>query len=268
VPGWALVLVRARSPAELAAGVDETAYRQFVELEESHFWFVGRRRIFMHLLDREIGGRSDLRVLDVGCGAGGMLAPLARYGEVTGIDTSSELVEFCRGRGFDRVSVGSAYELPAEPGTVDLITLFDTIEHVPDDRRVLEQSRLALAGGGLLFISVPAYQFLYANNDRVAHHQRRYTARDLRRKLTAAGLNPIKITYFNTLLFPVILPVVLLKKLGERWSDPGDRTNLSHGVPPLLNRALATTMGFERHLVARTSLPFGHSIVAMARVGG
>lgn len=248
--------------------MDETAYRQFVELEESHFWFVGRRRIFMHLLDGALNGRADLRVLDVGCGAGGMLAPLARHGHVTGIDTSAELVSFCRERGFSDVAVGSAYELPAPAAAVDLITLFDTIEHVPDDRRVLAECRRALAPGGLLFISVPAYQFLYANNDRVAHHVRRYTARELRRKLLAADFAPVKITYFNTLLFPIILPVVLLKKLRERFSDPGDTTNLSHGMPPPLNRALAATMGSERHLVARGRLPFGHSIVAIATPNG
>ena len=72
--------------------MEETANRQFVELERTHFWFVGRRRIFFTLLDRELAGRRDLRVLDVGCGAGGMLEPLARYGQVTGVDMQPELV--------------------------------------------------------------------------------------------------------------------------------------------------------------------------------
>jgi len=194
-----------------------------------------------------------------------MLAPLARYGEVTGIDLSPELVEFCHQRGFDRVQVGSAYELPVDDGPVDLITLFDTIEHVPDDERVLRECRRALASGGLLFLSVPAYQFLYANNDRVVHHQRRYTARQLRRKLTAAGLRPTQVTHFNTLLFPAILPMVLAKKVQERFSAPDDTTNLTHGVPGPLNRLLAGTMSSERHVLSRTSLPFGHSIIAIAR---
>jgi SAM-dependent methyltransferase len=245
--------------------VEETANRQFVELERTHFWFVGRRRIFFALLDRELGDGRTRKILDVGCGAGGMLGPLARYGEVTGVDMSSELVEFCRRRGFPRVQVGTAYALPVEPASVDLITLFDTIEHVPDDRRVLEQVHRSLAPGGLVFISVPAYQFLYANNDRVAHHQRRYTARGLRRKLTGAGLEPVQMTYFNSLLFPAIMPAVLLKKLQERFVEPGDRTNLSHPVSPLLNRVLAAAMGSERHLLRKHSLPFGHSLIAIAR---
>ncbi len=244
--------------------MEETAYRQFIELEQSHFWFVGRRRIFFHLLNSELRGRTNLTVLDVGCGAGGMLAPLSRYGQVTGIDTSPGLVDFCRTRGFDRVEVGSAYELPAANGSVDLITLFDTIEHVPDDLRALRESRRVLAPGGLLFVSVPAYQFLYSNNDRVAHHERRYTARQLRRKLAEAGFPRARVTYFNTLLLPAILPAVLAKKLREHVSDPGDATNLSHRVPPVLNRLLGAAMGSERYLLARVNFPFGHSIIAIA----
>jgi SAM-dependent methyltransferase len=245
--------------------MQETAYRQFIELEESHFWFIGRRRLFFHLLDRELAERPPLRVLDVGCGAGGMLGPLSRYGEVTGVELSPELVEFCRSRGFERVVAGSAYDLPVAAGSMDLVALFDTIEHIPDDVRALEQCRDALAPRGLLFLSVPAYQFLYANNDKVVDHQRRYTARGLRRKLTSAGFTPIKVTYFNTLLFPIILPAVLAKKIKERWTSPDDTTNLSHPIPPILNRMLTGLMSSERHLLSRVNLPFGHSIIAMAR---
>jgi 2-polyprenyl-3-methyl-5-hydroxy-6-metoxy-1,4-benzoquinol methylase len=245
--------------------LEQTANRQFVELERTHFWFVGRRRIFFELLDRELAGRRDAAVLDLGCGAGGMLEPLARYGEVMGIDTSEELVRFCHSRGFERVQLGNAYELPADSGSVDVITMFDTIEHIADDRRALRECRRALAPGGLLFISTPAYQFLYANNDRIAHHERRYTRRELAGKLREAGLEPTQVTYFNTLLFPLILPAVLAKKVQERFVDPRDTTNLSHPISPSLNRALAAVMGSERHLLRRWSMPFGHSLIALAR---
>ncbi|MEJ7787180.1 MAG: methyltransferase domain-containing protein [Solirubrobacteraceae bacterium] len=243
--------------------MDAAAYRQFVELEERHFWFVGRRRIFFTLLDAALGPVGSRRVLDVGCGAGGMLEPLSRYGAVRGIDTSPEMVAFCRERGFPDVEVGSATE-PLGAG-YDLITLFDTIEHVAQDDLVLRRCREALAPGGLVCVSVPAYQLLFANNDRVVHHQRRYTARRLRGQLRAAGLEPVRVTYFNALLFPAILPIVLAKKALERVRDPGETTNLSAPVPGPLNRVLTAIMSAERHLVIRAELPFGHSIVALAR---
>ena len=245
--------------------MEETAYRQFVELENSHFWFIGRRRIFMHLLAEELGPRAGAEILDVGCGAGGMLEPLSRFGRVSGVDNSPELVGFCQSRGFERTETASAYDLPVAAGSIDLVTMFDTIEHIPDDVRALRECRRVLAPRGLLFLSVPAYQFLYANNDRIAHHERRYTARLMQRRLAAGGFEPVKVTYFNTLLFPAILPLVLAKKLQERFSPPGDRTNLSHGVPSVLNSVLTAIMSSERRVLARTNLPFGHSLIAMAR---
>ncbi len=245
--------------------MEETASRQFIELERTHWWFIARRAIFVHLLRGELGSRRDLRILDVGCGAGGMLSELAQFGEVWGIDPSTDLVEACRRRGFSNVRVGRADALPVESGTVDLLTLFDTIEHVRDDVAALREARRGLAPDGRLFISTPAYPFLYANNDRVAHHERRYTTSSLGAKLRAADFEPTRLTYFNTLLFPVILPIVLAKKVRERYTDPGDETNLSHTPSPVVNRLLAATMGAERHLLDRRDLPFGHSIIAIAR---
>jgi SAM-dependent methyltransferase len=245
--------------------VDAKANRQFVELEETHFWFKGRRAIFFHLLERELAGRPPLRVLDVGCGAGGMLELLSRFGEVWGVDNQLELVEFCHSRGFPNVMHGDAYELPVDDGDVDLLTLFDTIEHIPEDVRTLCEVRRALAPDGRVFISTPAYQFLYADNDRIAHHERRYTAGELGDKLRAAGLEPVKLTYFNTLLFPAILPAVLLGKARQRIGGPRDHTNLSHQFPGLVNEALGATMSAERHLLERVDMPFGHSIIAIAK---
>jgi SAM-dependent methyltransferase len=245
--------------------MEPTANQQFVELEQTHFWFLARRAIFMHMLEEALGTRRDLRVLDVGCGAGGMLGPLERFGEVWGVDPSPELLEVCRQRGFWRVRRAAVERLPVESGTVDLLTLFDTIEHVDDDVGALRECRRALAPGGLLFLSTPAYQFLYANNDRVAHHRRRYRALELRVKLLDAGLRPVRITYFNTLLFPAILPAVLAEKLVERFSDPGQRTNLSRRLPRPVSRMLAATISSERRLLSRWNLPFGHSLIAIAR---
>ena len=155
--------------------MEPKAYETFAQLEDSHFWFVARKKIFFDLLDRVVAGRVDLRVLEIGCGTGGMLGPLSRYGDVHGLDISHDCMQFCRERGFARMVTGSGYQLPYADNSFDLVTLFDTIEHIPDDRQVLEEARRVLRPGGQVFISTPAYQFLYSQNDRIAHHCRRYT---------------------------------------------------------------------------------------------
>jgi SAM-dependent methyltransferase len=184
---------------------------------------------------------------------------------VTGIDISAEIVQFCRSRGLETTLVGSGYDLPIRDRSMDLVALFDTIEHIPDDRAVLRACQRALKPGGLLFVSVPAYQFLYSNNDRVAHHQRRYTRRALEAAIESVGYELIRSTYFNTVLFPVILPVVLANKVKERFIDVGDTTNLTRAYAPGVNRALAKVMSSERRVLANHNFPAGHSLIAMAR---
>ena len=141
-----------------------SVYEQFAQLEEGHFWFQGRRTIFFDMIEqvmRREAETSDRRILEVGCGAGGMLGPLGRYGKVTGIDISHEYMQFCASRGHDSVVTGSGYDLPFRDDSFDMVALFDVIEHIEDDVRVLSEVQRVLKPGGRVFISVPAYQFLY-----------------------------------------------------------------------------------------------------------
>jgi SAM-dependent methyltransferase len=245
--------------------MEANVYEQFAQLEENHFWFQGRRRIFFDLLDRELAGRNDLEILEIGCGAGGMLGPLSRYGKVTGIDVAHDYMRYCRQRGYTRVVAGSGYELPFPDRSFDLVALFDVIEHIPDDRRVLREAHRVLRPGGRVFVSVPAYQFLFSQNDRVAHHLRRYTSRSLRAALEAAGLQIRKLSYFNTFLFPLIVPAVLVLKAKERlFGLPEGQTNLSHQFAPPVNAAFGAIMTSERLLLRHIGFPFGHSLLALA----
>lgn len=249
--------------------MDRIAYETFARLEDTHFWFVGRRRIFFDLLDRECGaaGAADgARVLEIGCGAGGMMAPLARYGRVHGLDVDREYVAFCRQRGFDRVLCGSGYELPFADACFDLVALFDTMEHIPDEARALAEVHRVLKPGGTLFVSVPAYQWLWSQNDRIAHHHRRYTRGRLRAALRGASLEPRRLTYFNAALLPLIVPAVLWQKLLDRLGRlPEGYNNTSVRVPRLLNRLFTRVMSGERRLLRHLDLPFGHSVIGIAR---
>jgi SAM-dependent methyltransferase len=248
--------------------MDRIAYETFAKLEDTHFWFVSRRRIFFDVLDRALAGRRNLRVLEIGCGAGGMLGPLQRYGTVHGCDIDHEYVAYCKKRGFERVLCASGYELPFADQSFDLVALFDTIEHIPDDVQALHEVRRLLKPDGVLFVSAPAYQFLWSQNDRIAHHFRRYTRRSLRRTVAAAGLCPVRSTYFNTLLLPLIVPAVLWQKLMDRLGRlPPGYNNTSVQVPRLLNRLFTWVMSSERYWLRWFALPCGHSLIAVARRG-
>lgn len=248
--------------------MDRVAYETFARLEHDHFWFVSRRRIFTELLDRYLPAVAERqrRILDIGCGAGGMLGLLQRYGEVAGLDVDHEYLAFCRERGFPNVLCGSGYELPFGDGRFDLVSLFDTLEHIPEEVAALREVRRVLRPGGLVLISVPAYQWLWSQNDRIAHHCRRYTRGRLERALRDAGLEVVRSSYFNTLLLPLIVPAVLLQKLRERLGRlPAGYNNMSVPLARPVNKLFAALMSSERYLLRLGNLPLGHSALALAR---
>ena len=248
--------------------MDRSAYETFAKLEHTHFWFVSRRKIFFDLLDRQFGGQSTAgkRVLEIGCGAGGMLGPLQSYGEVAGLDIDHEYVAFCKARGFTNVLCGSGYELPFADASFDLVCLFDTIEHIPDQELALREVRRVLRPGGSIFVSVPAYQWLWSHNDKTAHHCRRYTASRLRAVLRKTGFAPQKTSYFNSFLLPLIVPSVLWQKLMDRLGKlPAGYNNMCVKLSPWLNGLFTAIMSSERFLLRWLSFPMGHSVFSLAR---
>ncbi len=248
------------------ARMDASVYDQFADLEENHFWFRGRRDIFMDILERELEGRRDLDLLEIGCGPGGLLGPLERFGRVFGLDIAHDAMAYCKSRGYENVITASGHELPFEDASFDFVGLFDTIEHIPDDAGVLREVRRILKPEASLFISVPAYQFLYSQNDRLVHHCRRYRRGPLVRLLKETGFKIQKASYFNAFLFPLILPAVLTVKLKEKLVGlPEEQTNLSHEFPGFVNDIFAAFMGSEKFLLRNMSFPFGHSLIAVAR---
>jgi ubiquinone/menaquinone biosynthesis C-methylase UbiE len=247
--------------------VEPVAYRQFRDLEKTHWWFIGRRRIFTGLLARGAYRPKPGTVLDLGCGAGEMLEPLTDFGEVVALDYSKVALDFCRERGARSTVGGDAMRLPFRDGVATLAALVDAIEHLPDDEAALREAHRVLAPGGTLLVTVPAYEILYSDNDRVAHHLRRYTARELAAKVERAGFERVWTTYYNTTLLPLIATFLLgVKAKQALWPSPPEakRDNLHVPFPALLHRALAKLLELEGRVAERVRLPFGHSIVCLA----
>jgi SAM-dependent methyltransferase len=247
--------------------MDRDEYDRMYHLEDSLWWYVGMRRISLALLDAHLppGSRGALRLLDAGCGTGGMLPHLRRYGEVWGIDLSPYALPYamrrvaaCDGAHLARASV---LQLPFADGAFDVVTSFDVLYHldVTDDQAALREVRRVLKPGGLALIRVPAYDRLRGAHDRVVHTRHRYTRAEVRQKLERAGLDPLYVTHANALLLPVAVAKRLLEGAG-RESD----VQATH---PALNALLTLPLRAEALLVRHVSLPFGLSVVAVARRG-
>lgn len=237
----------------------KTAYREHYEVEDRHWWFRGRWAVVEALLARTPLPPSP-RILDAGCGTGGNLRRYARIGETVGVDPSPEAVRLCRERGFESVAQAGLEELPFEDGRFDLIAATDVLEHVAAEQRALRELWRVAAPGAALLLTVPAYMWLWSEEDEKLHHERRYTRGRLRRAVGQGGWEPRIVTYFNLLLLPAI---ALARRLPRR-SD-GGRSEVER-TPPGLDGPLSLPMRLEAHLIrAGTRLPAGVSVGIVCR---
>jgi SAM-dependent methyltransferase len=248
--------------------VREDFYADYFELEDRHWWFRGRREILTRVLERHLQPPPDggpRRVLDVGCGTGAMVLHLERYGEAQGIDADPSAVEFCRRRGVRRVQQVTSERLPFETGSVDLVTALDVLEHVDDDTGMLREIHRVLRPGAMALVSVPAFPLLWGVQDEISHHRRRYRRRELELRTTKAGFTLEKLSHFNTLLFP---PIAAIRILRRCLRLTGPKSDFEVAVPASLNAALAGLFALEAPVVERASLPFGVSLLAVGRKAG
>jgi len=238
--------------------MERAVYDRMHALEGEHWWFSGRRAVLAAVIERIARPPEGGRILEAGCGTGGNLDLLSRYGAVDAFEPDAGAGRLAAERsGLEIVQAGLP-ELEGFSGAdYDLIGMFDVLEHVEDDRAALEALRTRLKPGGKLLLSVPAFAWLWSAHDVEHHHFRRYAPRELRERAQAAGFSVEAMSAFNTWLFPPIVAVRLAKGLaGAEGSDDA--------MPPRpINHMLASVFASEAHLAGRLSLPVGTSIWAV-----
>jgi len=243
--------------------MDRDYERQTHQAEDRHWWYRGRRTV----LDGVIAGLSlpdGARILDAGCGSGRNMLELARLGTVTGIEMSETSVALARERSVGEVIAGSVLDMPFADDSFELIVSLDVIEHLEDDLGALREFRRAIAPGGTLLVTVPAYQWLWSGHDEINHHHRRYTRRTLQRVAERAGWQQARTTYFNSLLLPAAIVLRVLDRVNRTKTT---ETSLDLWIPPgPLNWLLERPLTLEAALIARGGrIPAGLSLLAVFR---
>jgi SAM-dependent methyltransferase len=240
--------------------MERAVFDRMAELDQRHWWFLARRRILKRLIGRVVQPPKKARILEVGCGTGHNLAMLKTFGrvEASELDRCARALANKRLRG--KVKEAKLPDLSMfERNAYDLIALLDVLEHVPDDLASLRAIHRRLKPGGALLLTVPANAWMWSAHDAAHHHFRRYSKKQLEELFLRSGLEVQLLSYFNSLLFPLVAAARIAGKVRRRHS--ADDRLPSAPVNSLLDKIF----GSEAGLIGRVPMPFGVSLVAVVR---
>jgi SAM-dependent methyltransferase len=230
-------------------------------LERFHWWFTARRRLLKVLISSLRIGRNSMAI-DVGCGVGSNLSLLKSMGlRVIGIDSEIYGLSFAK-KCFSEVPLvnGNLINLPFKSNSIGLIIAADIIEHLDEDVIGIKEIYRTLKRDGKAIFTVPAFKFLWGIQDVVGMHKRRYSRRELMRKIEQEGFKILRSSYFNFFLFfPILLTRRIINILGLRINSE-NRIN-----SPFINFYFKAIFSFEPYLLRYFSFPFGVSIFCIAK---
>jgi SAM-dependent methyltransferase len=245
--------------------VEPQLYDEMFALEDRHWWFCARRQIVLGLLRRYVARRNGCRprLADLGCGCGANLQAFCAEYDAWGADATTAAAAYARHRVGQRICLAELPgSVPFASGSFDAVVMTDVLEHIEDDRASAVAAVDLLAPEGVFIATVPAGQWLYAHRDAVHHHKRRYDRRRLAGLMQGLPVQIELLSCCNALLFA---PAALLR-LASRWSRSCNWRGTDLRVPPgPVNRVLQGVYAAESYLLGRMALPFGLSLVLVAR---
>lgn len=236
-------------------------YAKLAQVEDRMWYFRALHRRLYRAVRGAIGDASVARILDAGCGTGGLLRRLAEWEPkwmLTGIDNSSAACAFARRSGATVVE-GSITALPFEEGQFDAITCGDVLYHFLEHAEALREFRRCLRPGGVIALNVPAYRWLWSYHDVRVQSKHRFTRGEVHQLFLSSGLRPLFSTYWNTLPFPL---VVLRRKVFPPRTEESDVRLFPAPVEAVFNGAMAIERAWNR---LGGVWPFGSSVFAVAR---
>lgn len=243
--------------------MDECYASKYHELEENHWWFIGRRNIIFDLIKDY---PKNIDILEVGCSGGPLLRFLDKHGfrKLHGIDIDEEAIGICRQKGIIDIRVADAEKTGFKDQQFDIVIASDVLEHIKDEDKALLEWHRILKPFGKLLIFVPAFKFLWSRHDEVNHHFRRYSRSMLTQILEKTNFKIERISYWNfCLFFPTSFIRILQRILLSNVKKPGGQLFEANAFS---NKTLEFILKFENKILSTgMNFPFGVSLFAIAR---
>ena len=239
-------------------------YVTMYETEEEHWWFKGKRKIVFSQLEKHLHSKKNLKILDIGCGTGMMMKNFQRYGKVNGIDIETTALNFCHKRGLTNIAQADIESLPFRNNNFDVVSIFDVLYHkgIKNDVKALKEIFRTLKASGIIILTDSADMKLWSRHDIAAHARERYTLATLSSRMKTAGFKILKMSYFNTILYPLVFIVRKLDNMSNK--NKPVKSNIKK-TNPILNSILYLILAFEGFLLKFLNFPFGVSIFVIAK---
>lgn len=235
------------------------------EIEKNSFWFEHRNKCITTIIEQY---HPPGTVFDVGGGNGIVASAIQNMGiEVVLVEPGKTGAINSKQNGIQSVICSTLEGADFQENSIPAIGLFDVIEHIENDLEFLATIKRLLIPGGKLYITVPAYDFLWSNEDKYADHFRRYTSSALKEKLNTSGYNIVYSTYiFSYLLFPILFFRAIPSRLGFRKTINIDQEINEHRPPSgFIGGLLHQFTTHELHILKnKKAITFGGSCLAVA----
>jgi SAM-dependent methyltransferase len=235
-------------------------YATMAERERSYWWHVGRLAIIDSWLKNWVKPKNNAKILNVGCGTGGTLPVLEKYGAVSNVDVSDEAIKFMKKSGY-KVDKINGTKLPYKANTYDLVVAFDVLEHIEDHEKALNEWNRVLKKDGAILFTVPAYQWLWSDHDTSLHHFRRYS-KNLIKSIVPQGGRIQRVSYYIVFSLPLVVGFRVLNKiLGRKVDSETSYVNVPNSVNSLFSGILKAEAWAHRFI----RFPAGTSLITIIR---
>lgn len=210
---------------------------------------------------------SSSVIMEIGCSSGFLIKDLIKYfpdATVVGADVVKEpLNRLARDLPGIPLIRFDLLKCPLPDQSVDVLVMLNVLEHIEDDASALKNALKLLKPGGSLVIEVPAGPYLYDGYDAELHHFRRYSATELKRKLSGAGFIITRQSHLGFILYPAFVTVKLLNK----WFRSKKNTTVVRDQATSTSDSILVrwAMRLESNYLANIHLPFGIRALAVAR---